>query len=71
MKGHHEMWVDKTATGNNWQKVSEWDFEKWGANEQTNEIAPLDKLTVEFRCDCEGAQFSNLSVDEIVPGVMA
>jgi hypothetical protein len=71
MKGHHEMWVDKTATGNNWQKVSEWDFEKWGHERKTNEIAPLDKLTVEFRCDCEGAKFSNLSVDEIVPGVMA
>ena len=73
MKGHHEMWVDKTATGNNWQKVAEWDFEKWGnpSKEMTDQIAPTDKLTVEFRCDCEGAQFSNLSVDEIVPGVMA
>ena len=71
MKGHHEMWVDKTATGNNWQKVSEWDFTEWGHKNKTTEIAPLDKITVEFRCDCEGAQFSDLSVDEIVPGVMA
>jgi hypothetical protein len=78
--GHHEMWVDKMATGNNWQKVAEWDFASFGAEgfsshgvqgKNTNQIAPTNKLTVEFRCDCDGAQFSNLSVDEIVPGVMA
>lgn len=71
MKGHHEMWVDNTATGNNWQKVSEWDFDQWGNNQKTNKIAPFGRLTVEFRCDCDGATFSDLSVDEIVPGVLA
>jgi hypothetical protein len=79
VKGHHEMWVDKTATGN-WQKAAEWDFANWGAEgfsshgedgRNTNKIAPTNKLTVEFRCDCDDAQFTDLSVDEIVPGVMA
>lgn len=79
-EGHHEMWVDRTATGNNWQKVAEWDFTSWGGKgsdgmqgdddgENTNRIP--SNLTLEFRCDCNGAKFSNLSVDEIVPGVRA
>jgi hypothetical protein len=68
--GHHEMWVDKTAAGNNWQKVAEWDFTEWGDRRKTSQIDERN-LTVEFRCDCDGAQFSNLSVDEIVPGVKA
>jgi hypothetical protein len=78
--GHHEMWVDKTATGNNWQKVAEWEFTSWGGKgsdgmqgrddgKNTTQIA--SNLTLEFRCDCDGAQFSSLSVDEIVPGVRA
>jgi hypothetical protein len=78
--GHHEMWVDKTATGNNWNKVAEWEFTSWGGKgsdgmqgdkdgKNTDNIA--SNLTVEFRCDCDGAQFSDLSVDEIVPSVMA
>ncbi|HZD82528.1 MAG TPA: hypothetical protein VE076_06600, partial [Nitrososphaeraceae archaeon] len=78
--GHHEMWVDKTASGNNWQKVAEWEFTSWGGKgsdgmqgeddgKNTNEIA--SNQTLEFRCDCEGAEFSNLSVDEIVPDARA
>jgi hypothetical protein len=78
--GHREMWVDKTATGNNWQKIAEWDFTSWGGKgsdgmdeESDGEITTTiaSNNTVEFRCDCEGAKFSNLSVDEIVPGVRA
>ncbi|KAA2283532.1 hypothetical protein [Candidatus Nitrosocosmicus sp. SS] len=78
--GHHEMWIDKTATGNNWEKVAEWNFTSWGSKgsdgmwhddhgKNTTQIP--SNHTIEFRCDCDGAKFSDMSVVEIVPGVKA
>ncbi len=78
--GHHEMWVDKSASGNNWEKVAEWEFTAWGARgsdgmdgkdggRNTDKVP--SKSTVEFRCDCDDATFEDLSVVEIEPGVRA
>lgn len=61
------MWVDSTATRNNWKEVAQCEFTQWGGGGCDGlPCAPgkcdgtprctsrTDSSTLEFRCDCPG-----------------
>lgn len=74
---HFEGWVDPSGSGTSWQIAAQVDSAEWGmatgcggdANKSSSTI-PSDQQ-VEFRCDCDDAQWEKTTVQEIVPNQRA
>ena len=68
---HHEIYMDMTGAGNNWQKIAQFDGAATGCNAITCPV-PGGKCQDTLRLDnVKGHQFISRSVVEIVPGAGA
>lgn len=70
---HHEIWVDPTGSGTNWQWMGARDIPQWGVGSQTTNMITKNgsPQQVEFRNDCKGTRWVWTEVAEIVPGQRA